>query len=105
VTIWDLLLGVVFFIAPLGALDSARRAGVGYRGYTLAIVSGVVIGGCCALAMWKLGRAVWTRSSKLQPESRRLWRFRALYFSAILWIFLSAILGKWIAMGLLRLVV
>jgi hypothetical protein len=55
--------------------------------------------------MWKLGKVVWTRTSKLEPESGQRWYFGALYFSAILWIFLAAVLGKWITAGLLRLVV
>jgi hypothetical protein len=104
-TLWDLLLSIVFFIAPLGAVDSAKRAGVGYLGYVLAVVSGLVIGACCAFGMWKLGKVVWTRTSKLEPESGQRWYFGALYFSAILWIFLAAVLGKWITAGLLRLVV
>jgi hypothetical protein len=103
-TLWDLLLSIVFFIAPLGAVDSARRAGVGYAGYALAVVSGLVIGACCAFGMWKLGKMVGTRTSRLEPDSGQLWYFRALYFSALLWIFLAAVLGKWVTVGLLRLV-
>lgn len=104
-TIWDLLLSIVFLIAPMGAVDSARRAGVGYEGYALAVVSGLVIGAGCAFGMWKLGKTVWIRASKLAPASGQQWYFRALYFSAIFWIFLAAVLGKWLTVGLLRLVV
>jgi phosphate/sulfate permease len=103
-TLWMLLESIVFFIAVIGALDSAKRVGVVFGGYALAIIAGLVVGACCALAMSRLGRVVGTRVSKLQPMSRQRWYFRALYASGMLWIFLAAILGKWIALGLLRLV-
>jgi hypothetical protein len=103
-TLWMLLESIVFFIAVIGALGSAKRVGVVFGGYALAIIAGLVVGACCALAMSRLGRVVGTRVSKLQPMSRQRWYFRALYASGMLWIFLAAILGKWIALGLLRLV-
>lgn len=103
-TLWMLLESIVFFIAVIGALDSAKRVGVVFGGYALAIIAGLVVGACCALAMSRLDRVVGTRVSKLQPMSRQRWYFRALYASGMLWIFLAAILGKWIALGLLRLV-
>lgn len=86
---------------PISALTQEEQLG----GYALAVVSGLVIGACCAFGMWKLGKMVWIRTSKLGPDSGQLWYFRALYFSAILWIFLAAVLGKWITVGLLRLVI
>ena len=103
--IWSQLLGGVFFIAVIGALDSAKHARVGIGGYVLAIVSGAVVGAFCALAMWRLGETARTYASKLQSEVRQRWCFRALYASAVLWIAIAALLGKLVTAALLRLVI
>lgn len=100
--IWTLLISVVFFMPVIAALDSAKRAEAGFGGYVWPILVGSVVGACCAGGMWRVGEAVGTRASKLQSEARRQWYFRLLYFSAILWIFLAAILGKYAAAAILR---
>jgi hypothetical protein len=100
--IWTLLISVVFFMPVIAVLDSTKRVGVDSGGYVLPILVGAVVGACCAGGMWKLGETVGTRASKLQSESRRKWYFRLLYFSAIFWIFLAAILGKYAAAAVLR---
>jgi uncharacterized membrane-anchored protein len=96
------LLCMVFLIAPFCALDSATRAGEGYRGYILAIIVGLLVGVSCAWALWISRKVVLTRTAELQP-SRRNWYLRALYFSALLWVFVSCFLGNWITASLLRL--
>lgn len=100
--IWTLLISIVFFMPVIAALDSTKRAGVGFGGYVLPILVGSAVGACCAGGMWRLGDIVGTRASKLESESRRRWYFRVLYFLAIIWIFLAAILGKYAATTLLR---
>jgi hypothetical protein len=100
--IWTLLISIVFFMPVIAALDSTKRAGVDFGGYVLPILVGSVVGACCAGGMWRLGEIVGTRASKLESESRRRWYFRLLYFSVIFWIFLAAILGKCVALALLR---
>ena len=100
--LWTLLVSIVFFIAVIGALDSTKQTTAGVSGYALGIVVGSLIGTSCALAVRKLGEIVGARASHLQSESGRRWCFRALYFSTIFWIFLAAILGKWVASAVLR---
>jgi hypothetical protein len=52
----------------MGSLHSAKLAGVGLRGSAIAVVVGVVIGACCAFAMWKVGETVGSRISKSRSE-------------------------------------
>lgn len=101
-TLWNLLVGIVFFIPVIGALDSSKQAGTAVGGYALAIAAGLVVGAGCAMAMWRLGKVTWTLLSKLESESRQRWYFRALYCSTILWIFFAAILGKSVTFELLK---
>lgn len=103
-TLWHLLLGMVFFISFFGAVDSAKQAGSSILAYVVAIIVGLVIGTCCASAMWYTGKAVSAKSNKPYPPAVQVWYIRGLYFSSLLWIFLSAVLGKWSTSELLRLV-
>ena len=103
-SLWDLLVSICFFIAPVGAVDSAKHAGSSFEAYGIAIVTGVGIGALCALGMWSAGRTAGTRILKLDSESLRQWSYRALYGSSIFWIFLSAVLGRSTSSSLLRLV-
>ena len=63
----------VFFIAVIAALQSAELAGVAFGGQALAIVAGLAVGTCCALAMQYIGEIFEIRASKLQSESIRRW--------------------------------
>lgn len=100
--IWTLLIGVCFFTAVGSAWDSAAaKTSVG--GHVMAAVVGVVIGAACAWSMWRVGEAAGGRASKLQPESRQRWYIRGIYASSLFWIFLAAVLGKWAADELLKL--
>ena len=103
-TLWNLLVSVCFFSAVAGALQTTKLAGLGLGGYTLAIVTGLIIGSCCAWAMWNAGRIVENRASKLASESTQRWCFRALYLTAILWCCLSTILGIWTTPLLIRVI-
>jgi hypothetical protein len=103
-SIWDLLLGVCFFISVVGSWSAAKAVGSGPAGYALAVITGGLIGGACAWAMWRVGDAVGNRAPKMQPEPKRLWYIRALYCSSVLWIALSGTLGRILTGLLLRLV-
>ncbi len=103
--LWDLLVGVCFFIAVLGALHSAELAGVGFWGHALAIVTGLAIGTCCACAMRTVGEIVGARASKLRSKSLRRWCFRGLYPSTVFWILLSLGIGTRVTSALIRLVI
>ena len=96
-------MAVCFFMAIEAAWGEARLERVGFIGYTLAIVGGLIIGGLCAWAMWRLSNAVVSRISLVQPSPREQWYLRLLYFSAIFWIVLAAVLGEFGAMWLLKL--
>ena len=103
-SIWDLLLGICFFISVVGSWDAAKIAGSGPAPYVLAVFIGGVLGGACAWGMWRVGEAVGNRASRMQSDQGRVWYFRALYCSSVLWIALSASLGRIVTGLLLRLV-
>jgi phosphate/sulfate permease len=102
-TLWNLLIGIVFFISIIGASDSAKQAGAGIGAYTIAISVGFVIGACCASAMWYTGKAVSKRGTKPHSPAVQTWCIRGLYFSSLLWLSLSALLGRWLTSELLHL--
>jgi hypothetical protein len=102
--IWNLLMGICFFIAVRGAWDAATVARTSAGGHVLAVVIGLVVGVACAWAMWRVGETAGTRALKQQSESRQRWYIRGIYASSIFWIFLAAVLGKWAASELLRLI-
>lgn len=100
---WNLLIGVCFFAALGSAWDAGAATKMSVGGHIVAAVTGLVIGAACAFAMWRVGEIVGARALKLQPESRQRWYIRGLYISSIFWIFLAVALGRWAALGLLRL--
>jgi hypothetical protein len=102
VTLWHLLLSVCFFISFVGALDSAKLAKASYGGYALAIITGLAVGACCVSGMWYLGKIAVSRISTLEPGRLQRWSYRAVFFSAIFWIALAAILGRLLTSTLIR---
>ena len=101
--LWTLLIGVCFFTAVGSAWDAAA-AKTSIGGHLVAVVIGLVVGVACAWAMWRVGETAGTRALKQQSESRQRWYIRGIYASSIFWIFLAAVLGKWAASELLRLI-
>src|SRR5438105_2050434 len=86
-----------------GALASARLAGVGFGGYVLTIIVGLVVGGCCSWTMWSTHKIVVTKLQR-RPDSEHSvseWYFRAFYFSKIVWIGFALWLGVWLSSLLL----
>jgi hypothetical protein len=102
--LWNLLIGVCFFIAVRGAWDAATVARTSRGGHVFAVVIGLVVGVACAWAMWRVGEAAGTHALKVQSESRHRWYIRGIYASSLFWIFLAAVLGRWVASELLRLI-
>jgi hypothetical protein len=101
--LWNLLIIACFFAAVGSAWDAVAGVQMTLRGHILIAVTGVVIGGACAFAMWWVSESVGTRVSKLQSEPQRKWLLRAIFASSIFWIFLAAVLGRWICLSVLRL--
>jgi hypothetical protein len=101
-TLWNLLIGIVFFISIIGASDSARQAGAGFGAHTIAISVGTVVGACCASAMWYTGKAVSKSATNARSSAVQAWFIRGLYFSSLLWLSLSALLGRRLASELLH---
>jgi hypothetical protein len=100
--LWDLLEAVCFAMALGASLASAKVAKVGFGGYALAIFTGLTVEVGCAWAMWTAGKTVGTRIRRLSPSVDERY-FRALYFSAMLWIVLSGFLAFGMSSTLLRL--
>jgi len=100
-SLWNLLVGICFFIAVIGSAHSAGLAKVGFGARSVAVIFGVVVGACCAFAMSRTGEFVGHRVSRMSSESGRRWGFLLLYSSSVLWILSSAVLGKWIGSVLL----
>lgn len=97
-------MGICFFIAVRGAWDAATVTRASAGGHVLAVAIGLVVGVVCAWAMWRVGESTGARALKLQSESRQKWYIRGIYASSIFWIFLAAVLGRWVTFELLRLV-
>jgi hypothetical protein len=106
VALWHLLILICFVMPIGGALASAGLAGVGFGGYVLTIVVGLVVGVCCSWAMWFAHKIFVTKLQRhLDLEhSVSEWYFRAFYFSKIVWIGFALWLGAWLSSLLLRLV-
>lgn len=103
VTLWQLLT-LICVAAPVGgSLASVRIAKAGFRGYALAITLGLVVGACCALAMWVAGNAVGARIRRLSAALHERY-FRILYLGATFWVIVAGFLGGWLSAVLLRLV-
>ena len=96
VALWDLLIAVCFVMPIMGALASAKFSKTGFTGYVLSIAVGLVLGLILAWIMVAVGRAIATQI-KRQPESMRERYFRALYFTAMLWIIFGLFLGGWVS--------
>jgi hypothetical protein len=90
--LWDLLTALCFAMPVAGALAAVKGTQKGWAAYALAIVIGVVTGGCCAWAMRTVGVIVEARSRQ-RPDPQGEWYFRALYLAAAAWIFVALFLG------------
>jgi len=100
--LWNLLIIACFFTAVGSAWDAIAGVPTTLRGHILIVVIGVVIGAACAFAMWWVSETVGTHASKLRSESQRKWLIRAVFASSIFWISLSAVLGRWASLTVLR---
>lgn len=93
-SLWNLLVGICFFIAIFGSTHNSALATNGLGGRSAALLVGVVVGASCALLMSKTGELLGSRVSRMASESKRRWAFRLLYASSLVWILCSAVLGK-----------
>jgi hypothetical protein len=101
VSLWDLLIALCWAMPVAGALASARLARVGFFGYALTLVAGLVLGLGCAYILRTAGKTAvdgWGGNSTSTQE----WYFRALYFVAVMWIVLALFLGAWASSAMLR---
>ena len=101
-SLWDLLVAVVFFIAAVGALDSARHTQGGAGVFAVSLAVGVIIGACYAWTMRRVGLFVHQRTMGATSHSTRERYFLALYCSSLVWMLLSAVSGRWAAAALVR---
>jgi hypothetical protein len=93
VTLWDLLLGVCFFTPIYAGFQAAKQADAAFGGYVIAIAAGALIGCTCSSIMWTVGKISWTYGRNMRSKSLQKWFLRIAYFSSILWILLSTMLG------------
>lgn len=100
---WTLLIGICFFTAVGSAWDAAKPPGASVGTHVLVLVVGLVIGGACAWAMWRVCEAAGNRATKLQSETRQRWYIRGIYASSLIWILLAAVLARWATDELLKL--
>ena len=92
------------FMTPLvAALDTATHAKMGLVGYAVAIATALVMGSGFAWIMWSTGRVVGARI-KQRSASLQGWYFRAMYFTAVLWIVAVGFVAQWVLAAALRLV-
>jgi hypothetical protein len=108
--LYDLMMGWCFFGTLIGALEAAKAARTGYGGYAVAIIVGVSLGAGGVWTMWSVAMAVGTSAERPDSgysDSHKEWIFRALYFSAMLWVIMwiafASILGRWVLSALMRL--
>jgi hypothetical protein len=101
-SLWDLLNATCAMIPVAGAVFEARAAKVGVGGYMLALVIGIVLGLSCACVMWSTGESVAARV-RSYPQPTQEWYFRALYFTALLWLLCVAFLAKFALSTAIRL--
>jgi hypothetical protein len=99
-TLWDLLTGLCVSTAIGGAIAAASQARAGVVGYVLALLSGVIVGVSSACLMRAVGEKVATRV-ELYSGAKKERYYRALYFAALLWVFLALFLGSWVASPLI----
>ena len=106
VTLWQLLV-LICFAAPIGpALASASLSGSGPGGYVIAVGAGVLVGLCCAWAMW-VTHGIVRRTLQRRGDYNVViveWQHRAFYLAKVVWIVVAAILGFWSSALALRFV-
>lgn len=86
-----------------GALASAKLAKADLTGYALSVAVGLILGLLLAWIMREVGRII-AAHIKRQPELVQERYFRALYFTATLWIVLGLFLGSWVSSAAMRFV-
>jgi uncharacterized YccA/Bax inhibitor family protein len=99
--LWHLLVLICFGLPIGSSLAAAQHANARPGGYVLAVILGVIVGGCCAWVMWATHKTA-VKGIKQQQPSRQAWSFPALYLVTLLWIMLAGFLGFWVPSMLLR---
>ena len=102
-SIWHLLTSMCFFMGIAGSVVSATREKVGPGGYALALLTGLMVGICCAVMMWKTVKYA-SGLSQLRLATERNGPIISVCLAVIPWMFVTGALGRWISVALLRLV-
>ena len=102
-TLWHLLVGMCFATPFVAAFDTATKAKAGLGGYALALALALVMGAGFGWLLWTTGGAVGERIQQ-RSSSLQAWYFRALYFSAVVWIVVVGLVAQQTLSTVLRLV-
>lgn len=99
-----MLNAICFLIASIAAIEEARVAKAGFKGYALAIGIGLTLGLACTWAMWTAGERV-LAAVQPYPEPKQERYYRVLYLVAVLWILIVVFITNHATSIAMRLVI
>lgn len=77
----------------MAALDIAKQAKTGLIGYTFAIAIALFLGVTSASLMWAAGKAIGAKIQEQSPALKERYS-RGLYFGAVIWIVVVALVAQ-----------
>ena len=92
-SLWHLLLASTCIMPVALGLNRSLTMGCGFWACALTAVVTLAVGFGCALLQWRVGNIVGQRALKM-PPFRQAWCFRALYASALVWLGITALIGR-----------
>jgi hypothetical protein len=103
VSIWHLLVFMVFSVGLAGAVVPAAQAKPEPLGWTLAMIAGAAVGFVCLFGAWQSLKAVWKRSQASSEVGNNHVMLAGLCI--LVWMAASGLLGCWLARLALHLAV
>jgi hypothetical protein len=89
----DLIAMVIFFIPIFATIGMVKRSGGGILRYSLALALSIALGASIVSVDWRLGRAMWRRSTNYSERVRNAVGV-ALFVFQVFWIFVGLVGGS-----------
>jgi|SRR5580700_2219373 hypothetical protein len=99
--LWTMLNAICFLISVIAAVEGAKQARVGFSGYALAILIGLILGGTCTRAMWTVGERVIAAVQPYAKPKQEMY-FRALYLGGVMWILIVVFIADHVTLAMVR---
>jgi len=100
--LWELLVAIGSAMFVVSAVQSARYANTGPRGFALVVAVGLILAVVYEWVAHKFADAIDHRKDRWSESARR-WCLRGLYIGPVLFLPFAAALGEYVSLNLLRL--